>query len=156
MSPPITACKGKSTPLSLLDLSLTFVRRRAASLPRLAAARRLISIAPTDTELSPPEPQYLPLSELRHIHTWVTTGAIIAIIYRISIRENSLPSLPDSPLPSDILTQQWRQLGLSFSINQHKIYKLQSKIGPREACLGKHIYITSLLIALNNFWSSFI
>ena len=65
---PLRHGKGKSTPLSLLDLSLTFARLRAASLPRLAAARRLISIAPTDTELSPPELQYLPLSELRYIH----------------------------------------------------------------------------------------
>ena len=68
LSPPSTASKGKSTPLSLLDLSLTFARLRAASLPRLAAARRLISIAPTDTELSPTELRYLPLSELRYIH----------------------------------------------------------------------------------------
>ena len=81
----------------------------------------------------------------------MTTGAIIAIIYRISIRENSLPSLPDSPLPSEILTQQWGQLGLSFSINQLK-KELQSKKGPREVCLGKQI-ITDLLIALNNIWS---
>ena len=62
--------KARPCPLSLLDLSLTFARLRAASLPRLAAARRLISIAPTDTELSPPELQYLPLHELWYIHGW--------------------------------------------------------------------------------------